>query len=80
MEITINKADKALQLAEETKIVLDKARDVAEHGITHFSFPSPRKRLFNIWELVEMVEHVSKNTVQHAYNSGGLAIFKIKVV
>lgn len=80
MKITINRADKALQLAKETETVLNTAMDVAEHGITHFSYPSPRKKLFNIWELVRMVEEVSKGTVTHCYNSGGFATFKIKVV
>jgi len=80
MEITIKGADKALQLANETETVLNKAMDVAEHGITHFSYPSPRNKLFNIWELVKMVESVSKGTVTHCYNSGGFATFKIKIV
>lgn len=80
MEITVNGADKALQLAEETRLVLNKARDVAEHGFTKFTFDCPRNRLFNTWELVEMVESVSKGTVQHCYNSNGFATFKIKVV
>lgn len=80
MEITINKAIKTKHLAEETKLVLDKARDTAEYGITHFSFQSPRNRLFDTWELIDMVQKVSNGTVTHAYNSGGLSVFKIKVV
>ena len=62
MEITIDKSIKALQITKETRMVLNKAVDTAEHGITHFTYPCPRAKLFNIWDLKKSVEKTSNGT------------------
>ena len=80
MEITIDKSIKALQITKETRMVLNKAVDTAEHGITHFTYPCPRAKLFNIWDLKKSVEKTSNGTVLHCYNTSGWATFKIKVI
>lgn len=80
MEITIDKDKKHQQIADATIKVIWKAQDTAEHGITHFIYPCPRGKLFNIWDLKSSVEKTSNGTVLHCYNKSGWATFKIKVI